>query len=245
VLPGGWGVSALIAVPALALIGGLAAACFARAYGIVFLGNARSEAADHADAPAPAVLVPMILGAAACAGIGLWPGEALRLIAPAAAALGSGPPPEGLLASMGSVSRVGIVLVLLAAGIILLRFLLLRGREVRTGATWGCGYAAPTSRMQYTGASFSALLLGPFGGWLDLRVRRSGPQGYFPKQAAFEEHTGDPAGERLLVPATRQILAVLSRLRIIQQGRVQLYLAYIFATLIVLLLWRLGARTGP
>ena len=41
----GW---ALAVIPALALIGGLAAACFVKAYGIVFLGEPRSDAARHA-----------------------------------------------------------------------------------------------------------------------------------------------------------------------------------------------------
>jgi formate hydrogenlyase subunit 3/multisubunit Na+/H+ antiporter MnhD subunit len=244
-LPGGWSVSALVAAAALALIGGLATACFARACGIAFLGHARSSGAERAVEPDRAMLVPMLAGATACVAIGLWPGGALRLVSPAASLLGGGSAPDGLPGSLASISRLGFVLAALFAGIVLVRFLLLRRRDVRAGATWGCGYEAPTARMQYTGASFSALLLGPFGAWLDLRVRRRGPEGYFPREASFEEHTGDPAGERLLVPATRQVVGVLSRLRAIQQGRVQLYLAYIFATLIALLLWRLGGRAGP
>ena len=240
VLPGGWGVSALVALPALALIGGLAAACFVRGYGIAFLGTARSESADRAKGPGSAMLLPIILGAAACLAIGLWPDGALRLAAPAAAHLGGLAVPVMIPESLASISRVGIVLIVLATALVLLRFMLLRRREVRTGQTWGCGYASPTPRMQYTAASFSAILLSPFGGWLDLRVRRQGPEGYFPKTATFEEHTGDPAGERLLIPATRQVLAALSRLQVIQRGRIQLYLAYIFATLIALLLWCFG-----
>lgn len=243
-LPGGWGVSALVAVPALALIGGLAAACFVRAYGITFLGVARSEAAKRAEGPGFAMLLPMVLGAAACFLIGLWPGGAVRLAAPAAELLGGGFLPVSIPESLASISRAGILLIVLAVALALIRFLLLRRREVRTGETWACGYAFTTPRMQYTAASFSALLLSPFGGWLDLRVRRQGPEGYFPKVATFEEHTGDPAGGRLVIPLTRHVLAALSRIRVIQQGRIQLYLAYIFATLIVLLLWSLGTGAG-
>jgi hypothetical protein len=94
--------------------------------------------------------------------------------------------------------------------------------------------------MQYTGASFAQPLLQPFGGLLDIVVDQRGPKGYFPREAVFEERTGDPAGERLLLPLTRQILGLLSRIRVIQHGRVQLYLAYIFATLVALLLWQLS-----
>ena len=188
--------------------------------------------------------VSMILGAAACLAIGIFPHKALRLISPVVLFIGGGAPPPELAGSLWSVARLAVVLIGLAASLALIRHFLLRSRDVRAGSTWACGYAAVTPRMQYTGSSFPQLLLTSFGGWLDLRVRRRGPDGYFPAEASFEEHTGDPAGERLILPATRRLLGVLSRVRVIQQGRLQLCLAYIFATLVALLLWRLGGSAG-
>lgn len=239
-----WAVSAILAVPALALIGGLAAACFAKAYGVVFLGKARTEATSRAHEVGVAMRSAMLLGALACLGIGIWPQGILRLVAPAVASISGGAQPAETLGSLWAITRVAIVFLAIVAVVCVLRLLLLRGREIRTEPTWGCGYAAPTPRMQYTGASFAQPLLAPFGAVLAIRVRQRGPEGYFPREAAFDEHTGDPAGERLLLPATRHFLDVLSRIRVIQQGRVQLYLAYILATLIALLLWQLGGGSG-
>jgi hypothetical protein len=50
------------------------------------------------------------------------------------------------------------------------------------------------------------------------------------------------AGERFLVPATGRIVRALSRLKVIQQGRIQLYLVYIAVTLVALLAWQLAGR---
>jgi hydrogenase-4 component B len=243
-LPPPWAISAIIAVPALALIGGLAVACFAKLYGVVFLGTARTEATSGAKEATPSMLAPMLLAAVASLAIGVWPQGVVRLLAPAVTSISGAPPAIEALAALTAITRVAAVLAGTVAIVSLVRILLLRGREIRAADTWACGYAAVTPRMQYTGASFSQPLLTPFGGVLDVQVRRRGPEGYFPHDSAFEVHTGDPAGERLLLPAMRQLLGVFSRIRIIQQGRVQLYLAYILVTLIALLLWQLGGSAG-
>ena len=62
----------------LALIGGLAAACFAKVYGVAFLGRPRSrEAADACEVPW-AMQAGMAVLAAACVVIGIAPGIVLR-----------------------------------------------------------------------------------------------------------------------------------------------------------------------
>ena len=58
-------------IAGLALIGGLAAACFTKAFGIVFLGEPRSDHAAHAHEPGLAMRLPMFLLAASCLLIGL------------------------------------------------------------------------------------------------------------------------------------------------------------------------------
>ncbi len=71
-------------------------------------------------------------------------------------------------------------------------------------------------------------------------VRAERPEGYFPRGARVEEHVGDVAGERLLVPLVRRVLDAAGRVRVLQQGRMQLYLAYVLATLLLLLVWQLA-----
>jgi len=75
-----------------------------------------------------------------------------------------------------------------------------------------------------------------------MQIRTAGglPEGIFPAEAHFEKHVGDMAGERLLVPAWRRFLHAAHHLRVIQHGRMQLYLVYILATLVALVLWQLS-----
>ncbi len=242
-LPRGWAVAALAVVPALALIGGLAAACFVKAFGVVFLGEPRSEAASSAHEAGSAMRAPMILGSLLCVAIGVWPAAAIRLVAPAATALGRLPAvPMTAVGPLSAITRMAVLLLALTALLAFLRRALLRGRSVAAAATWGCGYAGATARMQYTAASFAEPVLALFAAAMPRRIHEEGPEGYFPAKARYEEHLGDMAGERFLLPATRRAVAALSRLRVIQQGRLQLYLVYIAVTLVALLAWQLAGR---
>ena len=74
---GGISTTGAIAVPllaliaGLALIGGLAVACFTKAFGIVFLGEPRSEHVSHAHEAGWTMRLPMLVLAAGCVLIGL------------------------------------------------------------------------------------------------------------------------------------------------------------------------------
>jgi hypothetical protein len=144
--------------------------------------------------------------------------------------------PGDVVGALASISQSAIAVLLLVGLLAILRARLLRGAELRDDATWGCGYAAPSPRMQYSASSFAEPLLSPFAGLLHRTARVEPPQGYFPTSAHYEEHLGDLAGER--------ILSALSKLRVIQEGRVQIYLGYVFLTVIALLLWQIAASLG-
>ena len=76
-------VPALAVIAGLALIGGLAAACFAKAFGIVFLGEPRSDHAAHAHEAGMAVRLSLLLLAASCVLIGLCAPWVVEALAPA------------------------------------------------------------------------------------------------------------------------------------------------------------------
>jgi len=238
-------VAALAVIPALALIGGLASACFVKAYGIVFLGAPRTAAVEAAH-PAPAGMrAAMIIGALLCVAIGIWPEYAFRLVErPALLMAGTASAADPILAALVPITRVALSLFALAGLLALVRRALLRRREAPIEATWGCGYEAPSPRMQYTASSFADPVLVPFEGVLHRSVHEEAPHGYFPREAHYEVHSGDIAGEQIIVPAIEKLVAVLGKLRAIQQGRVQMYLVYIFVTLVGVFLWQLPGG-GP
>ncbi len=245
-LPAGVAVSLLIVVAAMALIGGLAVACFARAFGIVFLGTPRVSLPERATDPGLLMKVPLVLLAAACPTIGfLSPWVVPRLGASVgrlqavseAAARGVLDDAGTWLAGFAACAALVLAVALLLA---LLRKRLLASRDMREAATWDCGYAAPTARMQYTASSFADPLTRLFQPVLRTHGRTALPPGLFPRDASFQTETPDAARQQLYAPLFAAAQRAASRVRGMQQGRLQLYVLYVALTLVALLFWELG-----
>jgi formate hydrogenlyase subunit 3/multisubunit Na+/H+ antiporter MnhD subunit len=242
----GVAVPLLAAIAGLALIGGLAAACFTKAFGVVFLGEPRSEHAAHAHEAGAAMRWPMALLAIGCALIGLCAPFVVRPLANVLP-LVSGLAPETIgekLADAADPLRFviagSVVFLVLVAGLAWARRRLLKGRTVAEAVTWDCGYAQPSARMQYTASSFAQPLTALFAPLLRTRRTLAAPEGYFPRAASLSTATPDAARVALYEPAFSGVGWVLARMRWLQQGRIQLYVLYIALTLLVLLVWNLG-----
>jgi formate hydrogenlyase subunit 3/multisubunit Na+/H+ antiporter MnhD subunit len=237
------------AAAALALIGGLALACFGKACGIVFLGEPRSGAAAAAVEVGPAMRWPMLILAATCLAVALaapWllPGlghAAAVVVTPlsptsdgAAAVTVAASWAAGPVAMAATASASLLVLCLALVGC---RCAMLRWRPVGRAVTWDCGYAAPNPRMQYTASSFADPLNRLFGGVLRTRRRLVPPVGLFPTSASFASDTPDVSRERLFGPGFARFEAGVAHLRWLQHGRLNLYILAIVAALVVALAW--------
>jgi hydrogenase-4 component B len=239
-------VSAAAVAGALALISGLAAACFTKAFGISFLGEPRGEEAKAAREQGVFLVGPVIFLAAACVAVGLLGPYAVSMLSPLAAQMAGLEPgtAAGLLeparAGLRSVALAGIAVAALTGALTLVRVLLQRGRAVSRAGTWDCGYVKPDARMQYTSSSFAQPLTGMFS-WLLRTARHWHPiKDLFPAESGFETETPDVFTRRLFRPAFRAAGAALSRLAWLQHGRLQLYVLYLAAALLALLVWRLA-----
>lgn len=228
------GLAGLAVLTALALIGGLAAACFAKAFGMIFLGVRRTELA-HEPHESPALMAwPMLVLAALCVFIGVLPQVGAK-IAIAPAMLLSGSSYGGLPAALAPVGLIAACVILVCVIIWCARNILLSGRKVGSEGTWGCGYTAATPKIQYTASSFAQPIVDMFGLGTAKHIKH--PQGLFPTGAGFHSHTPDMAKARLFGPVFEQIETRLSSLRVIQHGNVQAYILYIAAALTVILVW--------
>lgn len=230
------------AAPALALIGALAVACFVKVYGAVFLGTARSEHAQHAHESSRAMLAPMTVLIACCLLIGLAPLAVAPLLAQGVSAwtpeIPDAAPRLLALAPLGWITIVGLGLVVALLAVGSAFWIRLRYSVVAKGNTWGCGYVAPTPRMQYTASSFAEILVGLFA-WL-LRPCTHSPQhlSLFPRPTDFHSSMPDTVLDGAVLPAFRFTGRLFSWFRVFQQGSIQTYLLYLFLALIILLLWR-------
>jgi len=233
-------VLAAILLGGLALIGGLAVACFTKSFGLVFLGLPRERTGREAPW---AMRLPMLVLAALCLSLGLAAPLLPHLLAPALETL-AGPDVAGSLSAakglLGRIAGAGLALVALTAVLALVRRRSYGGRRSPEG-TWDCGYARPTSRMQYTATSFSQPLAEMFGRGLSQRRHGRPVAGHFPPAAALSTHTPDAAREWLLAPIFRGVSRLLTPLRVLQHGRIHLYILYLAVTLVLLLVWKGGA----
>jgi hydrogenase-4 component B len=231
-----------VGILSLALIGGLAAACFAKAFGAVFLGEPRGHAGARAREAHPSQCAAMAFLALVCLAVGLLPQVAVRLVWPAAAELAAGAGTRDVPAAgrfvpwYASVSLVGAIVVGLAVVLALARAGLARDR--RAAGTWGCGYGLATARMQYTASSFASTLLGVFRGLVHPTTRARGANGAFPAAPALHSWTKDAAEAYLFRPAF-VALAWPGRLtRMLHRLAVQYQVLFVIVALAGLLLWK-------
>lgn len=241
-------IPALAAIGSLALIGGIAAVAFTKFVGIGLLGAPRTPEAEHAEESPVIMLLPMALLGLGCVVIGFCSAWVDTLLSPAIQILSGVKDKEGLRNLAEGFTKatdplvvVNTVAVILVGIVLLLAFFrsrLLANREVGETVTWDCGYADPTVRLQYTGASFVepatsffALLLQP-----KTEIAPTPPEGLFPQPTAFATGAPDIWRSRLYDPAAGWIATGLGYFRVLQHGMLHIYVLYIAATVLLLLL---------
>ena len=241
-LGGGPGAAASIAAPLLAMVGALAVACFVKVFGTAFLGQGRTEAANHAHESSVGMLFPMAVLVVGCFGVGLLPVLVSPMLDRAVAAWA----PKVELSRIADLVPLGtfglIATVLLATLFLGVLFLRRRMRQGSVG-TWDCGYIAPTARMQYSASSFAQILVDLFGWVLRTRKHPAHVNGLFPQHSRFESHTPDTVLSGAILPTLRNVQAIVLRMRSLVRGRSQLYVFYIMAIIVVLLIMA-GRETG-
>ncbi len=233
----------LIALVAMGLISGLAAACFAKAFGVVFLGSARSHEAEAAhEAPRP-MLAAMAVLALLCVAIGAAAPFVVRSLAGVVTAA-SGLAASDVAASLAPAAGALTDAVAIFAGLAVAAGLMWAARArrlaiagLRRGPVWGCGFQHPTARMQYTASSFAQPLTTQFRMFIGSRETLVAPEGYFPAAASYASDSGDPVLRLLFAPGFRWFSRVVARINILQHGHIHVYVLYLAVTLVALLVW--------
>jgi len=228
----------MLTILSLAVIGGLAAACFTKVVGVAFLGEPRSPEAAGASEAGAAMKAAMAVLALSCFIIGVYPEPFVQFafLGTASLQLGGEVSPDTFIGLVRNISLGAAVFLALLLLITLLRKGFYIRKPVESGPTWGCGFTQPTVRMQYTGTSYAMSMVDFFRPFVLVRSMYSGIRKIFPGRTAFDSEVDDLAE----VGARRNLVAPffrnMEKLRWIQHGKIQLYIAYIVLTIIVLLL---------
>jgi len=229
----------VVTILSLAIIGGLAIACFTKVVGVVFLGEPRSEAAASANPAGAAIQTAMLILAVLCAVIGLAPQLILPAVARAAATL----LPNQVMPRELMLPATAIHLSLGAAGFSVLVLLIIALRKILNqgpaahSATWGCGFSQPNTRMQYTGSSFAASFLDFYKPFVLVREKFAGLHDIFPKTSHYHSEALDISEIGLQRGIVHPVMRYTVKLRWLQHGHIQLYIGYIFFAVVGLLFW--------
>lgn len=241
-----------IAGSMLALTGALAAACFVKAFGITFLALPRDAEPRPVHEAPRSMLWGMGFLTAACVVLGLgitWflpvfdavTAQLLgitvgtNLVARNGLVLSSGIPKGGTV----STAVIGLAMLVFAVPSVALFSFTARRFARRQGPTWDCGLPGLDSENEYTATAFSKALRMIFSALYQPRreihaVFDVSP--YYPKEIHFESEIEPTFEKRLYGPLQELILWFSTRMRAIQAGSIHAYLAYIFITLVVLLI---------
>ena len=217
----------------LALIGGVAAACFVQTFGVAFLGRPRGVGAEQAQEVPSGMRVALLLLAASCVGIGILPGLILRPLVSLTQVLipGTGVPEETL-----SIARImpWTAAIVFGTGAVIALF----NRRERIARTWACGLPGLSSRMQYTSTMFSKPIRFVFSSVYrpDRKVETlPADRPYFAVSVSYRSVRTTSYERALYRPFVDLILSLAHRLRRLQTGNIQVYLLYIFLALVTLL----------
>jgi hydrogenase-4 component B len=252
-----WGLRLLAPASAaiLALSAALAAACFVKAYGVVFLGRARSEAARQARETDKFSLTAMFLLAALCVLAGVLPGYVTNALSPIAQFLTAQTMPaqpfaapwSPLLPVVGSHnSYSGLVIaacLIVATTVVAVAIRLLANGATRRSAPWDCGTPDASPTTQYSASSFAQPIRRVFATYAFLaRETVVMPPPGDTAPARFHLKLWDPAWDVLYGPTAAAIGFLADRLNPFQFLTVRKYLGVVFFTLVALLtvlaVWR-------
>jgi len=228
----------LLAIVSLAVIGGLALACFTKVMGVVFQGEPRSAAAEAVNEKGLSMIAPMVILAGTCLVIGVFPsmfaGMALR--AAESLQLGYGRVPLAPFMQLtGNITRGALLFFMVFGLILVLRAFLYRGKSVTASGTWGCGFTQPTNRMQYTGSSYAGSIIGFFGSLAPLEEDHPPIAGRFPATTHYHSQVHDIAERHMQRVIVTPVLTAFDKLRWLQHGDIHLYIGYILLAIVVLL----------
>ena len=245
----------VLSAGSLAFTGGLALACFVKAFGAVFLARPRSDSASRAKESGLSLRIGMGALAMVILYLGLFSGMVVSFLERIAGDLGVFRDAPSLIASTDH-SQLGIGLnfasvsaPVLAIGFILavgavwlaIKYGVYRKQNVRVGVTWDCGTNL-TPRMEITATGFSRSIITIFKGILRPSLQHDieyhdAESRYLPKSRTVTLGVRDVYQTYFYRPLQRLANDAFQRTTNIQSGNLNAYILYILIALIIGLYW--------
>jgi hydrogenase-4 component B len=245
-----WGLKFLVpAVGALlALSAALAAACFVKAFGVSFLGRARTPAAARAQETDRFSLAAMFSFAALCLIAGIVPGFFIDALAPVVQSLvGDRMPVQSgvewlsivpIAESRSSYNGLMVfVFMVLSGALAAWAIHRLASDRLRRAPPWDCGYPDASPATEYTAASFAQPIRRVFGTVVfHAREHVDMPRPGDSRPARITVELRDLVWDALYAPIADGVGYAADRLNHLQFLTIRQFLSLVFAALVLLLL---------
>lgn len=224
---------ALLLLGWLSLVGALAMTTCIRFTGVIFLGRARSRAAEKAHECTRSMQAGMGTLSLLTVVVGLCAPQITAILA-------SGMGRSSLLPAVWTLPTAELVLLMVTTTGLLLAWL--QGRDHnqanRRVPAWDCGAGGLSVRMQTTAESFAQPIARMFGSIyryaIDVQFDGTSPR-LFPEQITVETHSEATLESRVYEPLVRTIGRLGELISRLQTGSIHSYLITMFATLLLLL----------
>ena len=225
----------------------LAAACFVRAFGVTFLGRARTPVVASAKETDRFSLAAMFLLATLCLAVGVVPGLFIDALAPVAKSLVGDRMPVQTGVEWLSIIPIAegrssynglLVFVFIVASGMLAAFAIhrLASDRLRRGPAWDCGYPDPSPATQYTAGSFAQPIRRVFGVVFRAREQVEMPPPGDMRPARLTVDVRDLVWDALYAPIAAGVWTVSEKLNRLQFLTIRQFLSLVFAALVLLLL---------
>jgi formate hydrogenlyase subunit 3/multisubunit Na+/H+ antiporter MnhD subunit len=224
----------VLSLAGLSIVGGISILTFSKTFGTIFLGSAREPLHHKPKEVSLTMLAPQFLIIAVMLSVAFLPQLYLKTIGNMLSGIGNIHGitlPTGIAVYSESITNINLYSALFL-GVILaiwtIRSIAVKGKSAEIQPTWGCGYVAPKSSMQYTGKSFSKSLGKIFNFILieEKKYKELKDGEVFPRRRKYVSHYLDFFEYRLIDFVTHHIVYGANYFKFIQNGRIQSYVWY-------------------
>ena len=224
----------VLTIAGMSVIGGLSIMTFTKTFGVTFLGTPRQTLKHPPQEVSLLMRLPQYVIVAAMLSVAVFPQFYLlvinRILAGLTVSVAVAQPVAyaDYISIMQSISIYSLLLIAIILFFWGVRYLALKGKSQVIGTTWGCGYTAATSKMQYTGKSFTKSL-GKIFSFIVIERKQFeelATHEVFPKTKRYTSHYHDFFDFRVIRFVINRLIYSANYFRFIQNGRIQSYVLY-------------------
>lgn len=224
----------ILSFAGLSIIGGISILTFTKTFGTIFLGVQRQPLHHEPKEVSKTMLVPQYIVVGFMLLVAFLPGYFLQLVNMVIGGIfpdlnmASNPALLHYASVMQHISLYSLFFIAFIGLIYLLRSRVSAAKEIVYDQTWGCGYVAPTPKIQYTGKSFSKSLGKLFHfiliekkSYTELKNEE-----IFPKTRKYASYYLDFFEYRIIDPIIGRLQYFIDLFKFVQNGKVQAYVLY-------------------